>query len=403
MSIQDFLLRYDMQKYKKYFYPEKAQLEKMKNLVTTLKNKIEDITPEILTLRSKFLGKNTIQATHIIAEEYVKRFGDMPWDLDCIKSKLSPNRQSTTWQELQRNTEKLGFLYQPYVAAGGVYKFIDPEDEKILDFLDTIIHIIDTLPQEKDYEPHVKKKAPTGQKQIKPVFTECFLCWRSVLINGIRKTPHLCGLHSRETMPQDGIKHLGKAITRSRTPVFRRRKALRKRVMQIHEELLISVPKPFPDSGNADIITASSALLDKYIKQDAILPNVAEHLLESHLPLDSLQDIALALEAPLNVEELSAYDKNAWDHHLQPYSKHEIEQHVIPYSESYREADTPGILILNTATQSAWKFPKEFSATKIVFFSKVFVQLKRAEAWLRAEKEYVHGGARTRHRDVSKN
>ena len=161
-------------------------------------------------LLERLLGKNTIQAARIIAEEFVARFGEISGTVDLLTRRLLPSDGGKTWSNLR---ERIFLICRADKSQWEIAhldeNLLDPEEE--LFFL-RVYDVIDALPKRRDYKVSEEKIYSGRPKDIADSFVTCELCWRSVPKLVHTKKIHLCHLHD---IP-------------STSPEYRRRKYLKK-------------------------------------------------------------------------------------------------------------------------------------------------------------------------------
>ena len=291
-----------------------------------------------LELRERLLGKNTLQAGRIIAEEFVWRFGESSGTLKTITNCLIPSGRAPQWEELDYNITQ--FCKQYHRELKIIVQCPDGTEEvkrKTLrygyaeeNFFDRVRFVLYSLPRQKDYKIHIPKDKYVFPSSITPKFVPCFLCWRSVPRIDFRKTKPLCHSHDLPSVHRE----------------YRRRKRMQTRESDLFTELLDTVPTPVWVRQNMKI-PSGKFFADMCTNPDGFFPYLAQYITSLHMPLDSPEKILRALEFPLYFEKLPDLMQEAWERHFNKMGR---------------------------------------------YFEWNFVKLLRAEAWLQAEAEYKHGG-----------
>lgn len=178
--------------------------QKMKNGSTPRKcnlvNGQEPIDPfgysfegEWLALRERLLGKNTIQAARILAEEFVLRFWEDIGTVTDIVQKLIYGGRAPDWDELNRNiSEFCRPLYELWETPWTFARQIpsgknDSRWEAHVQFFDHAIDMLNSLPHKCDYKLPTYKAKYTAPRDIAISAVCCFLCWRSVFRKPLEK------------------------------------------------------------------------------------------------------------------------------------------------------------------------------------------------------------------------
>lgn len=293
-----------------------------------------------LELRERLLGKNTLQAGKILAEEFVRRFGEQDGTVADVAKKLLPSARATTWEDLDRNITlfcKRFYAVWDVLATGedGTEQRVGEirrNDDAQVEFFDRVRYVLYSLPRQKDYKLPEQKAGYTTPSDIARNFVPCFLCWRSVARKPREKKTPLCHSHD---LP-------------STHPEYRRRKRLRERMLEIQRELKRTVKTPAWVKQNTKI-HPRDFFASMCISPNGYFPHLVQYLASLGLPLNQLEDIMQALEHPVYFDKLSDLMKDAWQFHF----------------------DDLG-----------------------AYFELNYNRLIRAEAWLQAEAEYKHGGIR---------
>ncbi|MDL2267899.1 hypothetical protein LJC46_07955 [Desulfovibrio sp. OttesenSCG-928-G15] len=293
-----------------------------------------------LELRGRLLGKNTLQAGRIIAEEFVNRFGEASGSVEEVVKRLLPAGRATRWEDLDLN---INLFCKQYYAEWELVAQLPDGTEQVLgksqrygdeevEFFDRVRFVLYSLPRQKDYKLPEHKAEYTTPSDIARNFVPCFLCWRSVARKPREKKTPLCHSHD---LP-------------STHPEYRRRKRLRVRMLEIQRELKRIVKTPAWVKENTKI-HPRDFFASMCISPNGYFPHLVQHLASSGMPLNQLEDIMQALESPVYFDKLSDLMKEAWQFHF----------------------DDLG-----------------------AYFELNYNRLIRAEAWLQAEAEYKHGGKR---------
>ena len=291
-------------------------------------------------LRDALIGKNTMQATRIIADEFERRFaGKGRTAQDVLKALLFQGR-AVSWAVLDRNICELcqrmnhlaSHLERIRDSLQPGWEDLPEIQHRQIEFFDKVRYILHSLPRRKDYKLSEKRADYGSPNEKAKGFEFCFLCWRSVPRVPMEKKTPLCYVHDMM----------------STSPEYRRRKNMRKRMLEILEDLDESVPTP-------DQVRKNSKLhpRDFYARQIRVLnghfPALAEYLYSSQLPCFDAESALRSLEHPMPFDKLPEPDKAAWEFYF---------------------------------------------ADMAAYFELNYERLLLAEAWLRAEAEYRHGGKR---------
>lgn len=293
-----------------------------------------------LELRERLLGKNTLQAGKILAEEFVRRFGENDGTAEEVAKSLLPAGRATTWGDLDRN---ITLFCKRFYAQWEIAVQIDDGEERVLgeisrnddeqvEFFDRVRYVLDSLPRQKDYKLPEHRAEYTTPSAISRNFTTCFLCWRSVARKPREKKTPLCHIHD---LP-------------STHPEYRRRKRLRASMLRMRRELEKCVPTPAWVKDNTRI-HPRDFFASMCISPNGYFPYLVRYLASLGMPLNYPEDIMRALEHPVYFDKLTDLMKDAWQFHF----------------------DDLG-----------------------AYFELNYRRLLTAEAWLQAEAEYKHGGSR---------
>lgn len=325
----------------------------MKNGSTPRKSNLREVQEKLeylmsnpgrheLELRERLLGKNTIQAAKILAEEFVKRFGEDDGTAEDVAKKLLSAGRATTWENLDRN---ITLFCKRFYGTWDVFATgedgteqrigeITRNDDAQVEFFDRVRYVLYSLPRQRDYKLPEQKAEYTRPSDITRNFVPCYLCWRSVARKPREKKTPLCHSHDLPSTHQE----------------YRRRKRLRRRMLKIQRELKRTVKTPAWVKQNTKI-HPRDFFASMCISPNGYFPHLVQYLKSLDMPLNQLEDIMRALEHPVYFDKLSDLMKEAWGFHF----------------------DDLG-----------------------AYFELNYNRLIRAEAWLQAEAEYQHGGRRER-------
>ena len=315
--------------------------EKRNLLLSRAKAQIESFTetaalyvPEY-DLLERLFGKNTRQATRIIAEEFVARFGEVSGTVDMLTKRLSPSGRAGTWVELEERMSKICWVDNCPWSIRHLDKQPDVPEEEL--FFLRVQDVISALPKRRDYIILEKKSgqeiAYDNPKNIAEHFVTCDLCWRSVPKLVHTKKIHVCHLHD---IP-------------STSPSYRRQKSLQKYIDGIVGQLKSSVMDPFT-AGHKGYHPAGYVWA-LCVDGNSPLPHLVNYLKSLSMPLDSVENVVRALEHPVYLDKFDAQVRQAWEFYFEDRG-------------AYLERHYPRVLL--------------------------------AEAWLRADAEHTHGGKRDR-------
>ena len=293
-------------------------------------------------LRDALIGKNSIQAVKIIAAEFERRFAGKGRTAQDIIKALSPRGKAVSWVWLdvhitdlcRRFSHMADMLERQRKFLGEGWEDMPEVQHRQIDFFDKVRLILRSLPRRKDYKlPEEATDYSTPNDKARN-FAICFLCWRSVPRTRQEKKTPLCYVHDMMSTSQE----------------YRRRKNMRKRMLEILAELEISIPTPAWVRENSKLHPR-----DFYLREIRVLnghfPALAEYLYELNPRVQSPDDLIRALEHPIPFAKLTETEKAAWEFHF-----------------------------------------GDFGA----YFELNYERMLRAEAWLRVEAEYKHGGKRER-------
>ena len=291
-------------------------------------------------LRTELIGKNTIQAINIIAKEFIQRFECK--SVQEITRAFMPEGRAVSWKRLEINiclfckqfSRAINILEhrQEFLTAEGK-RILGLEQQKI-DFFDKIRYIIRSLSRNKDYKIENERKKNPGLGFDREEFKTCIFFWRSVAPHQYERKIPLCCVH----------KHFVKGSSQ-----FRRLKNMQKRMLSTLEFLQRTVP-------TQNVIRKETRIhprnfyFNEVKKHNGHFPALADYLSTIAPYARSGEDIVRALEFPLSLDALSDDEKKAWE---------------------FRFGDLGAYFELN------------------------YEQIMHAEAWLRVEATYKHGGKRS--------
>ena len=316
--------------------PQKSNLPLDKKLERFLRSSAK----EEMALRDALIGKNSIHAVEIIATEFERRFeGKGRTGQDIIRA-LAPRGRAVSWLMLDINICNLcqGFsqmadmLEKQRKFLGKGWKDMPEVQHRQIDFFDKVRVILRSLPRKKDYKlPEELRDYPTANDKARG-FETCFLCWRSVPRTRQEKKTPLCYVHDMMSTSNE----------------YRRRKRMRNQMLEILAILESTVPTP------ADVLEQGKFHpRDFYLGElrvvNGYFPALTKYLHEVNPSINSLEDMMRALEHPIPLKKLVDAEKAAWEFHFEDLG-------------AYFEMNYERILL--------------------------------AEAWLRAENAYKHGGKR---------
>ncbi len=298
-------------------------------------------TEEETSIRDALMGKNSIFAVKIIAKEFERRFKGKGRTEQSIVRALAPGGKAVSWTRLDQNICELCQSFSRTAILLEKNRFFLGEDwenmpevqHQQIDFFDKVRLILRSLlPKNGIKLPHEAKEYPTAEDKAR-AFDTCFLCWRSVSRTRQEKKTPLCYVH-RDLM--------------STSKEYRRRKRMRHRMLEILAELNATIPTP-SEVREQNQLHPRDFYLRELAKSDSNFPALVKYLHELDPLGKSSDDIIRALEHPIPYHKLTDLENAAWDFHLADFS-------------AYFELNYNRILL--------------------------------AEAWLRAEEAYKHGGKR---------
>ena len=316
--------------------PQKSNLPADRKLERFLRSSAKDE----VALRDALIGKNSVQAVKIIAAEFERRFEGKGRTAKDIIRALAPRGKAVSWIALDKNITDLcqGFsqmadmLERQRKFLGEGWEDMPEVQHRQIAFFDKVRLILRSLPRKKDYKlPEEFTDYSTASDKARG-FETCFLCWRSVPRTRQEKKTPLCYVHDIMSTSKE----------------YRRRKNMRKRMLEILSELEVDIPNP------ADVRKENKLHpRDFYLREIRVLnghfPALAEYLYELNPRVETPDDLVRALEHPSPFDKLTDTEKAAWNFHFEDFG-------------AYFELNYERILL--------------------------------AEAWLRAEAEYKHGGVR---------
>lgn len=291
-------------------------------------------------LRDALIGKNSIQGVKIIAAEFERRFEGKGRTAQDIIRQLAPRGKAVSWLTLDKNITDMcqGFsqmadmLERQRKFLGEGWEDMPEVQHRQIDFFDKVRLIIQSLPKRKDYKlPEESTDYSTTNDKARG-FETCFLCWRSVPRTKQEKKTPLCYVHDLMSTSKE----------------YRRRKNMRKRMLEIFVELQDTIPTP-ADVRRDDKLHPRDFYLGQIRRLNGYFPALAEYLYELNPRVQSQDDLIRALEHPITFDKLTDAERAAWEFHF-----------------------------------------GDFGA----YFELNYERMLLAEAWLRAEAEYRHGGKR---------
>lgn len=325
------------QKMKKLSTPQKSSLKEDQGRLDAL---MRSPGEKELELRNRLLGKNTLQAARIIAEEFVARFGETSGTVEYIVERLLPAGRAKRWEDLDLQINL--FCKQYYTEWEVVATFSDGREQVLgttqrygdaeVEFMDRVRFVLYSLSRQRDYKPSEKQASYRSVSEMADDFATCFLCWRSVLRKPFEKKTPLCALHNME----------------STLPEYRSRKEMRKKMLEIKAQLRKLVPTPAWVKEHTKI-HPRDFFAAMCVSPEGFFPYLAQHLRFQNIPLNTLEGIMQALEHPVDFKLLSEQELAAWQFHF----------------------DDLG-----------------------AFFERNYDRLLTAEAWLQAEAGHKRGGKR---------
>lgn len=286
------------------------------------------------------MEKTTALASKAIAKTIVRIFGEMAGTEESIEGILSPKGRHTTWEDMDYNLVLLAKKYCPkwdQLEEGSygknlVESLVDNKIFRFLEFIDNLRFLIEKQPCRKLYGDALADKYKGATRYSIHNHTTCQLCWRTILWNQCGNNKCLCRDHD---LP-------------SRHGEYRRRTRMIQRVFEIKKELRSTVPAPV-EIRQTKIFNQSDFYLKMCLDRMGYFPFIAKYLLSLGLPLKSSEDISRALEYSGKHPKLPSVEIEAWNAYF---------------------ADRGAYFWLN--------YPK----------------LLLAEAWLRVDEEFKHGGSR---------
>lgn len=253
----------------------KNQEEKFESLMLTPGN-------QEIELYERLLGKNTLQAARIIADEYICRFGEQEEIAKELLQAMIPKGRASSWDDLDLHITS---LCKPFTET--LESFINKV--KRLHFFDSIRYLLRELPQRKDYRPENEKYH----------FTTCSFCWRSAPRSSTHNRRPLCDVHNIDSTNSE----------------YRRRKRLAKRIHDIWSNILNTVPSLRWVRENTSI-NPQDFYLDMCRYKGGYLPYLSDYLHSLLLPLNCPKDVILALEHGVYLSKMSPAKRHAWDRHI---------------------------------------------------------------------------------------
>lgn len=245
--------------------------------------------------KPQLIGKNAIEAARILAEEFIKLFGEEWGTVAEVVKQLLPRGKACSWGMLDRHIN---------LFCKQFYENWETEQDKVA-FFDEARFALESLPMKQDYKLPSEKEEYSSIQSATEHFTTCYLCWRSVLRKPLEKKTPLCHLHD---IP-------------STSPEYRRRMRMKKRAEALKLALLKSLPAlPL-------VKQSEGAELHEYVKslclnESSPLAHLVHYLRSLNMPLYTGEEILRALEYPIYYDNLSPFIGEVWDYHLQDLGKH---------------------------------------------------------------------------------
>ena len=291
-------------------------------------------------LRDALIGKNSIQAVKIIAAEFERRFDGKGRTAQDIIRQLAPRGKAVSWLALDKNITDMcqGFsqmadmLERQRKSLGEGWEDMPEVQHRQIDFFDKVRLVIQSLPKRKDYKLSEEATDYSTANDKARSFETCFLCWRSVPRTKQDKKTPLCYVHDMMSTSKE----------------YRRRKNMRQRMLEIFAELEAGIPTP-ARVRQENKLHPRDFYLGQIRQLNGYFPALAEYLYELHPRIESEDDLIRALEHPIPFDKLTDAERAAWEFHF-----------------------------------------GDFGA----YFELNYERMLLAEAWLRAEAEYKHGGKR---------
>jgi hypothetical protein len=281
-------------------------------------------------LYSLLSGKNTLEASHILADVFVACFGERWGARGEILKLLLPRGRANTWSDLDRHINS--FCKQFYLSNK---QNVQEQNSKAIQFLDNVRFVIESLPQRHDYKPDNGKEEYRTPQEAGYHFVMCSLCWRAVARRPLEKKTPLCHLHD---LPSTNAEYRRRArmklqveLTRFRLvkalptlwELRQERKPEQEYKADLNNNIQYNILAP-QEQPNTDLNTY---LLNLCLNPDGPLPHLARYLhsLSSsplNFPLQTPKDILQALEYPVYLHKLPSHIQEAWNCYLNDRSKH---------------------------------------------------------------------------------
>ncbi|MCL1915930.1 MAG: hypothetical protein FWG17_04405 [Desulfovibrionaceae bacterium] len=291
-------------------------------------------------LRDALIGKNTMQAVKTIVAEFERRFAGKGRTAHDIAKALLPQGKAVSWVHLDINICELcqrfsmlaDMLERQRKFLGEGWEDMPEIQHRQIDFFDKVRLIMRSLPKRKDYKLPEEEADYSSPNDKARGFATCFLCWRSIPRTRQEKKTPLCYVHDLMSTSKE----------------YRRRKNMRERMLEILEELENTVPTLAWVRENSGL-HPRDFYLGQIRQLDGHFPSLAEYLYELNPRINSPDDLRRALEHPIPLGKLTDAEKAAWKFHFEDFG---------------------------------------------AYFELNYERMLLAEAWLRAEAEYQHGGKR---------
>jgi hypothetical protein len=251
-------------------------------------------------LRDTLIGKNSIQTVKIIAAEFERCFEGKGRTAKDIIRALSPRGKAVSWATLDKNITDLckGFsqmadmLERQRKFLGEGWEDMTEIQHRQIDFFDRVRLIIRSFPRKKDYKlPEEFTDYSTASDKARG-FDTCFLCWRSVPRTRQEKKTPLCYVHDIMSTSKE----------------YRRRKNMRKRMLEILAELESTIPTP--DVRQNGKLHPRDFYLREIRVLDGHFSALTEYLYELNPRVETPDDLVRALGASCSVCQVDGYGES---------------------------------------------------------------------------------------------
>lgn len=276
--------------------PQKSNLPADRKLESFLRSSAKDE----IALRDALIGKNSIQAIKIIAAEFERRFEGKGRTAKDILRALAPRGKAVSWTALDKNITGLcqGFsqmadmLERQRKFLGEGWEDMTEIQHRQIDFFDRVRLIIRSFPRKKDYKlPEEFTDYSTASDKARG-FDTCFLCWRSVPRTRQEKKTPLCYVHDIMSTSKE----------------YRRRKNMRKRMLEILAELESTIPTP--DVRQNGKLHPRDFYLREIRVLDGHFSALTEYLYELNPRVETPDDLVRALGASCSVCQVDGYGES---------------------------------------------------------------------------------------------